>query len=127
MPQDKINSSLGKLEAEVMEIIWKLKTATVRAVVNRINKKRNAAYTTIMTIMSRLHAKGVLERRQDENGAYLYTPAECKEKFLARASGRVIKNLLNSFGEVAVAQFLDVLENSRYNTAEWRKRLKKIK
>ena len=126
--QNTPNSSLGKLEAEVMEIIWKLKTATVRAVLNRINnKKRDAAYTTIMTIMSRLHAKGLLNRRQDETGAYLYTPTEDKEKFLARMSGRVIKNLLSNFGEVAVAQFIDVLENSRYNTAEWRKKLKKIR
>ena len=123
----KITSSLGSLEKEVMEICWKCKTATVRSVLEQIQKKRGVAYTTIMTIMSRLHAKGLLNRRQDDSGAYIYTPAEDKECFLARISQKAIKNLLHSFGELAVAQFLDVLENSRYNTAEWRKKLKKIR
>ena len=121
------NPSLGSLESEIMETLWKLDTASVRDVVNLLQKKRKVAYTTIMTIMSRLHAKGLLNRRQDDSGAYIYTPAEDKACFLARTSQKAIKNLLNSFGELAVAQFLDVLENSRYNTAEWRRKLRKIR
>lgn len=118
---------LGELEAEIMAILWNLKNATVRSVVNRLRKKRNVAYTTIMTTMSRLCAKGVLQRYQDASGAYIYTPTEDKQTFLAHVSGNMITGLLNNFGDVAVAQFIDILENSRYNTAQWRKKLKKIK
>ncbi len=118
---------LGELEAEIMTILWDLKNASVRAVVTRLHKKRNVAYTTIMTTMSRLHAKGVLKRHEDSSGAYIYTPTEDKQNFLANVSGNMINNLLNNFGDVAVAQFIDILENSRYNTAEWRKKLKNIK
>jgi len=103
---------LGELEAEIMTILWNLKNASVRAVLNRLCKKREAAYTTIMTTMSRLHAKGVLKRHQDASGAYIYTPTEDKQSFLAHVSGNMINNLLNNFGEVAVAQFIDIIEAS---------------
>lgn len=118
---------LGELEAEIMAVLWNLKNASVRAVVNRLRKKREVAYTTIMTTMSRLYAKGVLKRHQDASGAYIYTPTEDKQDFLAHVSGNMITGLLNNFGDVAVAQFIDILENSRYNTARWRKKLKKVK
>lgn len=118
---------LAELETEIMTILWDLKNASVRAVVTRLRKKREVAYTTIMTTMSRLHAKGVLKRNQDASGAYIYTPAEDKQNFLAHVSGNMINNLLNNFGDVAVAQFIDILGNSRYNTAEWRKKLKSIR
>ena len=127
MTKNKIASSLGSLEKEIMEILWKLKTASVRSVLNQLRKKREVAYTTIMTTMSRLHAKGVLKRHQDASGAYIYTPTEDKQNFLAHVSGNMINSLLNNFGEIAVAQFIDILENSSYNTREWRKKLKNIK
>ncbi len=127
MVKNKITSSLGSLEKEIMEIIWKAKTASVRFVLNKLSKKRAIAYTTIMTTMSRLHAKGILKRYQDASGAYIYTPTEDKQSFLARVSGNMINSLLNNYGDMAVAQFIDILENSHYNTAEWRRKLKKIK
>lgn len=123
----KTTSSLGSLEKEIMEIIWKAKTASVRFVLNQMSKKRVVAYTTVMTTMSRLYAKGILKRHQDASGAYIYTPTEDKPTFLARVSGNMINSLLNNYGDVAVAQFIDILENSNYNTAEWRRKLKKIK
>jgi len=118
---------LAELETEIMTILWNLKTASVRDVLNCLRKKRDVAYTTIMTTMSRLHTKGVLKRHQDASGAYIYTPTEDKQNFLAHVSGNMINNLLNNFGDVAVAQFIDILENSPYNTAQWRKKLKNIK
>lgn len=124
---NKITSSLGSLEEEIMQIIWQEKNASVRVVFEKLKKKRAIAYTTVMTIMSRLHTKGIL-KRHNNNGAYLYSPLEEKEKFLAKISERVIKNLINNCGDVAVAQFIDIIEASRSKkSAEWQKRLKKIK
>jgi len=127
MFRNQNNTSLGKLETEIMDIVWKLKTASVRSVLDQLNKKRPVAYTTIMTVMTRLHAKGIL-KRHDNNGAYLYSPAEEKEKFLAKISEKVIKNLIKNYGELAVAQFIDIVESSHLKkSADWQKRLKKIR
>jgi predicted transcriptional regulator len=122
-----INASLGSLEEEIMQIIWQEKNVSVRFVFEKLKKKRDIAYTTVMTIMSRLHAKGILNRKPQENGAYVYAPTQSKEKFLKKISETVIKNLLNNYGDVAVAQFIDILENSHYNSVELRKKLRKIR
>ncbi len=123
-----ISASLGSLEEEIMRIIWKEKTASVRCIFDILKKKRELAYTTVMTIMTRLHSKGILNRHLHENGSYIYTPAQTKEKFLEKISERVIKELIKNCGEVAVARFIDIVEASNFKkSTEWRKRLKNIK
>src|SRR5438552_15059421 len=59
------NTFLGPLETAVMERLWKRRQATVRDVVDDLAKERSLAYTTVMTIMTRLHAKGLLLRERD--------------------------------------------------------------
>lgn len=123
-----ISSSLGTLEEEIMQIMWKEKDASVRLVFDKLKKKRDIAYTTVMTIMSRLYTKGILQRHLHENGSYIYAPAQSKEKFLEKISEQVIKNLIKNCGEVAVARFIDIVEAGNFKkSAEWRKKLKKIK
>lgn len=128
MKTKKSNHSLGELEAEIMETIWKLNRASVRQVLNRLKKKRKIAYTTVMTVMTRLADKGVLKRKLDESGAYIYTPVQDRQDFLASTSKKAINRLINEFGEVAVAQFIDAVEASNLKDLEkWQKKLKKIK
>lgn len=127
MTKKKIIQTLGELETEIMEVIWKLKNASVREVLDNFKKHKKVAYTTVMTVMTRLASKGVLKRKLDESGAFIYTPVQDKEGFLAISSRKIIKNLINEFGEVAVAQFIDAVEHSDLkDLAEWQKKLKKI-
>ncbi|HSR89651.1 MAG TPA: BlaI/MecI/CopY family transcriptional regulator [Candidatus Udaeobacter sp.] len=119
--------TLGSLEEEIMQISWKEPEVSVRFVFEKLKKKRDIAYTTVMTIMSRLQTKGVLNRKQQENGAYIYSPAESKEKFLEKTSAKIIKHLIHNCGEVAVAQFFDIIESGEYKSSEWRKKLKQVK
>ncbi|HEX6062217.1 MAG TPA: BlaI/MecI/CopY family transcriptional regulator, partial [Candidatus Limnocylindria bacterium] len=60
--RDGPNAFLGPLETAVMDRLWKRRQATVRDVVDDLAKSRSLAYTTVMTIMTRLHAKGLLVR-----------------------------------------------------------------
>lgn len=127
MPKKEYNKILGKLEAEIMEIVWELGSTSVRDVLNKIKKKKKLAYTTIMTVMSRLSDKGILKRKL-KNDAYIYTPVQDKQSFYAATSKKIIKNLINEFGEdVAVAQFIDIVENGDLKKSkEWRHKLEKI-
>jgi len=124
----KINT-LGELETEIMEIIWRLKSASVREVLQHLLKRRRqSAYTTIMTIMSRLAKKGILKRRFNGSGSYIYTPTQDKKTFFATNSRGTIERLIKQFGEVAVAQFIDVVEGSdQKDLVQWQRKLKKIK
>src|SRR5680860_1755722 len=50
---------LGDLEAEIMECMWDLGSASVRRVHECLQEDRNIAYTTVMTVMTRLAEKGL--------------------------------------------------------------------
>ncbi len=126
--QQKVGKVLGELESEVMEIIWNAqKSVSVRDVTGVLSKKRQIAYTTVMTIMNRLVDKGLLSRKQDGR-AYLYKSAVSKDKFLTRASRQIIKNFVASFGDTAVAHFVEeVGKLSPAKRTELRRLLKEAK
>ncbi|MEV0779618.1 BlaI/MecI/CopY family transcriptional regulator [Streptomyces sp. NPDC050433] len=74
---------LGTLEAEIMDCLWKWgRPATVREVVDDINTRRPAAYTTVMTVASILHGKGWLTRTK-QGQAWLYTPVRSRAAYSA--------------------------------------------
>ena len=100
---------LGDLEVDVMEAIWARGQATVHDVHERLDAAdRELAYTTVMTVMSRLAEKGLLEKRK-EGAAYVYTPAASKEEFTRRTVGTVLSELLDDFTAPAMSQFVDIV------------------
>jgi len=124
----KFNHSLGALEVEIMNVSWSLGGASVRQVLGELRKKKNIAYTTVMTVMCRLCRKNILKRKLDACGAYVYKPAQDREAFLAATSKKAISQLIKECGDVAVAQFIDVIETSdASDLKKWRDKLKGIK
>lgn len=102
-------SRLGPLESQVMDAVWMLGSASVRDVIHALGDGRDSAYTTIQTIMTRLANKKMLGR-QLSGRAYVYSPTLSKQEYdEARARGRV-RNLINEFGDLAVAQFAAELQ-----------------
>jgi predicted transcriptional regulator len=93
-----------------MERLWKRREATVRDVVEDLSRTRSLAYTTVMTIMTRLHAKGLLARVRDGK-TYRYRPAFSREEHRKRLSRDLVRGLVDEFGEVALAQFAAELDN----------------
>lgn len=100
---------LGPLEAVVMERLWKRGRATVRDVVEDLGRSRALAYTTVMTIMTRLHEKGLLERDRDGK-TYVYRPAVSRQEHRERLSRELVRGLVDEFGDVALAQFAEELD-----------------
>ncbi|MBI2914949.1 MAG: BlaI/MecI/CopY family transcriptional regulator [Firmicutes bacterium] len=89
---------LGGLEADVMEMVWESKEATVRDIYEKLRLRRKIAYTTVMTTMSHLSRKGLL--RQERSGtAYSYRPALTREDFGRRVAGEVLSGLFSGFME----------------------------
>ena len=65
---------LGDLEADIMSIVWEKGWTTVQDVKDALEPRRALAYTTVMTVMTRLADKGMLAR-QKKGRAYTYAPA----------------------------------------------------
>jgi len=113
MRSSNFGKVLGELETEIMEVIWEARNPlSVGDIVKVLNRKRNIAYTTVMTIMGRLVEKGLLTRKPHRK-AYLYSPAYTKDAFLTRVSQQIIKNLVGSFGKTAIAHFAEEIENMK--------------
>lgn len=99
---------LGDLEAEVMKVVWKKEQSTVREVYEQLRLEKNLAYTTIMTIMSRLADKGLLTKAPHGN-AYIYTPAVSEAVFAKMVVSEVLDGLLEEFAEPALSHMVDKL------------------
>jgi predicted transcriptional regulator len=104
MDADKLSrKDFGPLESEVMEAVWRsARPLAVREVVDDLNDSRSEplAYTTVMTVMSRLAGKDVLARRKVGRG-YVY------EANAPDAAGIAVKDVLRAHGDAAVAHFVD--------------------
>lgn len=128
MKRSRYPQPLGELEADIMDIVWRRQQVSVRDVLNQLKKKRPVAYTTVMTVMSRLADKGILRRQPDESGAYIYEPTQGRQAFFVATSRTLITRLIENYGAVAVAQFIDVVETSTLKDLQgWKLKLKKIK
>lgn len=97
---------LHELETEVMEELWSQREATVRMVMDALNKsaRKQRAYTTYMTIMARLHAKGVLDRRR-EGKTDFYAPRLDRDDFMAARAQAEVEGLVAEYGDVALSHF----------------------
>lgn len=102
--------SLGDLEQEVMDIVWGLEKCSVRDVLEKLNKNRQLAYTTVATILQRLHEKGLVNRK-DKGVAFIYTPKLSKEVYSKNLAQSFIKKFFNSFGDVGVASFAQSIDS----------------
>jgi predicted transcriptional regulator len=75
--------ALGELESTIMDRMWSYRRpASVRDVLEDLRKEREIAYTTVMTVMDKLHTKGLL-KREPVGRAYVYEPISSKEAYTA--------------------------------------------
>jgi predicted transcriptional regulator len=97
---------LHELETEVMEELWRSGEAPVRAVMETLNQRASKprAYTTYMTIMARLHKKGVLIRRR-EGKTDFYAPTHGRDQYMALRAQSEVEGLVAQYGDVALSHF----------------------
>ncbi|MBI2755917.1 MAG: BlaI/MecI/CopY family transcriptional regulator [Chloroflexi bacterium] len=104
---------LGGLEREIMELLWLRGETSVRDVFEALNARRSEgrqlAYTTVMTVMARLADKGLLARHL-VGKAHAYRVTCSRDMFLASASENLARQLVEDFGEAAIAGFVNVLQ-----------------
>ncbi|MHB8242226.1 MAG: BlaI/MecI/CopY family transcriptional regulator [Solirubrobacteraceae bacterium] len=93
----------GPLEGEVMEAVWRADQAvSVRDVVEALNAGRGEplAYTTVMTVMSRLAEKDALAR-SPAGRSYVY------EATAPDPAGLAVRSVIRTYGDEAIAHFVD--------------------
>ena len=108
--KQKAETLLGDLESEIMNVVWQShEPVSVQFVTDVLKLKRKIAYTTVMTVMSRLAEKGLLKRKE-KGRAFLYHANVSKQAFLTRMTKQILKNFVTYFGEDSAAHFVEELE-----------------
>jgi predicted transcriptional regulator len=108
-PTDRgIKQVLGKLEAEVMQILWQRSNQTVSEVEDRLRRKRGIAHTTVLTTLDRMHRKGYLTREKSGK-AFVYAPRYSREEFERGLAQEVLGALLGGMGEPALSTFVELI------------------
>src|SRR6478672_8342358 len=103
----EIPPELHELESEVMEDVWSRDgEVAVRDVMETLNKrtKKPRAYTTYMTILGRLYAKGLVTRRR-EGKTDLYTPTFTREEYADLRARAGVDSLVEQYGDAALSHF----------------------
>ncbi len=93
-----------------MRLLWEGGDAPVPMVLTRLNegRARPLAYTTVMTVLVRLHQKALVTRRFQGRG-YVYRAALTENELIDAASARAVDDLVRRFGTPALAHFADRL------------------
>ncbi len=105
--------SLGPLEAEVMQVVWRGGLRTVAEVTEKVNAGRSQPldYRTILTVMSRLTKKKLLRHRRRGN-TYYFSVTCTENEFAARQGAAAVVDVVGRFGEPALAGILGQLAST---------------
>jgi len=83
---------LGRQELQIMKVVWERGKATVHDVKDALSRGRKPAYSTILTMMRKLEAKGYLEHDVDER-TYVYRPTISREAVRHGILGDILDRL----------------------------------
>lgn len=103
------HKSLSPLDQEIMNVVWNCHICSVREVLEHIRKEKELAYTTVATILTRLHVKGLL-KRSEKNSVVYYSPKVSREEFGKKVAGSFFTNFFQAFGDTAIASFAESIE-----------------
>jgi len=103
---------LHELGARVMNEVWEHDEVTVRDVLAAVNdgEDRQLAYTTIMTIMGRLHRRGMLSRER-RGRTDVYRAAFSRDQYVGLRARAEVEALVEQFGDTALAHFADQVDS----------------
>jgi len=90
-PGELVNTGLGTLEQQVLDIVWCGGDVTVRDVHAQIGG--GIAYTTVMTTLDRLYRKGLLDRTKRAR-AFVYAARATRKEFEDSIASDLVSGLL---------------------------------
>jgi predicted transcriptional regulator len=102
--RDPLRAAFGRLEREVMEVIWRHAPLNVRDVQSHLT--RAVAYTTVMTTLDRLFKKGFVDRER-QGRAFVYRAKHSREQ----VESAVAAGLLTGFIQQGAGTALPLLSN----------------
>ncbi len=99
-------SPVSDAELEVLKVLWKRGAGTVREVEAGLRRKKEPwAYTTILTLLTRLRAKGCVESEKGGGGVLIFRAKATRQDLL----GRGVAELAARIGDGTAAPLVHAL------------------
>jgi BlaI family transcriptional regulator, penicillinase repressor len=98
--------TLTAQELEIMKVVWKLSSPTVRQVYEELLSQRRIAYTTVMTMMNILEQKGYLKKTQGER-AFVYTPSKPAKNVIGDMVKEFVDRVFNGAAEPLLLHLME--------------------
>ncbi len=108
--------NLGELQRAVMEVVWQRGEASVHDVRRQLSRRKELAYTTILTTLQKLEKAGWLVHR-NEGKSYVYVPTRSREQAGAGSVKRFLKQV---FEGDAVAMFQHLIREGNLSEQDLR-------
>lgn len=86
---------LTKAEEQVMQILWQLKEAIVKQILDKMPDDPKPAYNTVSTVVRVLESKGFVDHKAYGN-SHVYFPIVSEEEYKKFAFDKVIKSYFNN-------------------------------
>ena len=114
---------LSEAEQEVLKTLWDLGSATVREVYEQLKRQgRGRAYTTVLTFLGRLEAKGYAE--SDKKGlAHVFRPLVSRQALLMQRLTRLVDEVCEGTAAPVVQALVQGRQLSRDDIAHLRRLL----
>jgi predicted transcriptional regulator len=117
-------TTLTAQELELMKIVWRSGSVTVRDVYEELLKRRKIAYTTVMSGLKTLEEKGYLRAAQAER-AYVYEPTQPQSQVIKGMVKEFVERVFDGSARPLVAHLLEddgVSEKELQEIARMRRR-----
>lgn len=117
---------LGDAELEVLKVLWDHGPMTVREALGILQQMgRDLAYTTVLTMMTRLEGKGVVAANKSGQ-AYVYRPRVSRERVTRDRLHGLIEQLFNGTPGSLVLQLMQSERFSAGELAEFRSLIERL-
>lgn len=111
----KSGGELGAGELDVLKALWDLGPVPVREVHKSLHRRgRRVAYTTVLTVLTRLEQKGFVSSDKSEH-AYIYRARVSRD----RVSGSWLKSMVRQlFDGSAAPLVLQLMQSEKFSSQE---------
>ena len=93
-------------ELEILQVLWKMGSATVRQVHEHISAEDVSAYTTTLKIMQIMNEKGLVDREK-EGKTHIYHPLVSEESTQNQLIDRLVTRAFRGSAKKMMMQMLD--------------------
>jgi BlaI family transcriptional regulator, penicillinase repressor len=103
-----------RLELELLEALWKLRSASIREIQEAVPAADRPEYTTVQTIIYRLEEKGAVRRAKKIGNAHVFEPLVTRQS----AVGALIDDFIDLLGGSASPLLSHLVESKKLSAAD---------